>query len=49
MSIDGLINVLLEAKEHCVDGRSEVCVFNGTTLIAIDDVVYANDKVTIEI
>jgi len=50
MTLDELIEKLLEAKEHCVDGRSEVLVSNGSILnLRIDEIEYNSTNVIITI
>ena len=49
MTLDELINSLLEAKEHCVDGRSIVYLKGGPLVASreISDVKFNNDNVYI--
>lgn len=51
LTLDELIEDLQQAKEHCVDGRSEIVIHNNQThtLSYIDTVEFDNDEVTINI
>lgn len=51
LTLDELIEDLQQAKEHCVDGRSEVIIHKNQTHTFgyIDNVEFDNDNVTINI
>lgn len=51
LTLDELIEDLQQAKEHCIDGRSEIIIHNNQTrtFSYIDTVEFDNNNVTINI